>query len=203
MNYKKKRLVKLKKLLFFSNNKNKIVEINHLFKNYKLKIISPNDFNFFNDPKEIGNSFAENAKIKSLYGYKNFQIACFAEDSGICIEALNWKPGIYSKRFLNKYKNKVECFEDIINNVKATGKSKAYFQTSVCLTLKQNYHIVFEGKVYGTISFKIKGKSGFGYDPIFIANNELETFSQMSQIRKNKISHRSIAINKLINFLFN
>ena len=203
MNFKKKRLVKLKKLLFFSNNNNKIIEINHLFRNLKLEIISPNDYNFIGEPEETGNSFAENAKIKSFFGYENFEVACFAEDSGICIEALGWKPGIFSKRYLSSYKNKFNCFRNIIDKIKHTGKVRAYFQTSVCLTLKKNYHLVFEGRINGTISQKILGKSGFGYDPIFIPDGELETFSQMGKIKKNKISHRSIAINKLINFLSN
>ena len=203
MNFKKKHLVKLKKLLFFTNNNNKIIEINHLFRNLKLEIISPNDYNFIGEPEETGNSFAENAKIKSLFGYENFETACFAEDSGICIEALGWKPGIFSKRHLSSYKNKFNCFRNIIDKIKHTGKVRAYFQTSVCLTLKKNYHLVFEGRINGTISQKILGKSGFGYDPIFIPDGELETFSQMGKIKKNKISHRSIAINKLINFLSN
>ena len=203
MSFKKRQLVKLDKILFFSNNNNKVIEINHLFKNLKLEIISPNDYNFIGEPKETGNSFAENAKIKSLFGYENFRTACFAEDSGICIEALGWKPGIFSKRHLSSFKDKFSCFKDIINKVKLTGKTKAYFQTSVCLTLKKNYHLVFEGKINGTISQKIKGGGGFGYDPIFIPDGGLETFSQMSKMQKNKISHRSIAINKLINFLSN
>ena len=193
----------MKKLLFFSNNNNKLIEINQLFKNLKLEIISPDNYNFIGDPEETGNSFAENAKIKSLFGYENFEVACFAEDSGICIEALGWKPGIFSKRYLSSFKNKFSCFREIINKVKHTEKVRAYFQTSVCLTLKKNYHLVFEGKINGTISQKISGKGGFGYDPIFIPDGEFETFSQMDKMKKNKISHRSIAINKLINFLSN
>ena len=203
MNFKKKHLVKLKKILFFSNNKNKIIEINLLFRNLGLQITSPNDYNFIGEPEETGNSFAENAKIKSSFGYENFGMACFAEDSGICIEALGWKPGIFSKRYLGGFKNKFICFKEIIDKVKLTGKVRAHFQTSVCLTLKKNYHIVFEGKINGTISKKISGDGGFGYDPIFIPDGELETFSQMSKIQKSKISHRSIAIKKLINFLSN
>tara|TARA_B100000575_G_scaffold286999_1_gene284601 strand:- start:887 stop:1468 length:582 start_codon:yes stop_codon:yes gene_type:complete len=193
----------LRKLLFFTNNNNKLVEVNQLFKDLKTELILPSKFNFFDEPEETGYTFAENAKIKSSFGYKNFGVECFAEDSGICIEALGWKPGVYSKRFLNRFKDNFRCFENIIDRVKVTGKVRAYFQTSVCLTLNKNYHLVFEGKVKGTISKKIRGKSGFGYDPIFIPDGELKTFSQMSKMQKNKTSHRSIAINKLINFLSN
>ena len=193
----------MKKILFFSNNLDKIKEIKSLFKELDIKVLTPKDFNLFNEPKENGSSFAENAKIKSLFGYENFEMACFAEDSGICIEALGWKPGIFSKRHLSGFKNKFICFKEIIDKVKLTGKVRAYFQTSVCLTLKKNYHLVFEGKINGTISKKISGTGGFGYDPIFIPDGELETFSQMSKMQKSKISHRSIAIKKLINFLSN
>ena len=104
---------------------------------------------------------------------------------------------------INSFGNERKCFEYILDKVNKTSKNKAYFQTSVCLTLKQNYHVVFEGKVFGTISQKIKGEGGFGYDPIFIPDGNLVTYSQMNKAQKNKISHRSIAIKKLINFLSN
>jgi len=193
----------LKKLLFYSNNNNKISEITNLFKNISIKILSPKDFNLNFEPNEIGNSFAQNAKIKSEFGNKKINIPCFADDSGICIEALNWKPGIYSKDFINSFKNNHECFRYVIGKVKKSRKYKAYFKTSICLTTQKNYHIVFEGKVNGTISFNSIGRNGFGYDPIFIPDGYTKTFSEIGTNQKNLISHRSIAINKLINFLSN
>ena len=193
----------MKKILFFSSNIGKINEIRNLFKNYKIKILSNRDFNIENEPNEYGSSFAENAKIKSLYGYKKTGVASFADDSGICIEALKWKPNIYSKRFINSFKNRDECFRFIINKVKKSGKNKAYFQTSICLTLKNNYHIIFEGRVSGKISHKILGVSGFGFDPIFVPGGYSKSFGELTNSYKNKISHRSIATNKLISFLFN
>jgi len=193
----------LKKILFFSNSPDKLIEIKSLFKNFSTKVYSPKDFWISHEPKELGKSFAENAKIKSSYGYKSTKIPCFADDSGISIEALNWKPNIYSKRFIESFKNRNECFKYIINKIKQSGKFKAHFKTSVCLTLSNASHIIFEGKINGTISIRPKGKNGFGYDPIFIPINAKKTFAEINKKEKNRLSHRSIAINKLINFLFN
>mgnify|MGYP001349625492 CR=1 FL=1 len=176
----------MKKILFYSNNKNKILEIRNLFKNIPIKIFSPKDFNLNFEPNEIGESFAHNAKIKSEFGNKKVNIPCFADDSGICIEALNWKPDIYSKNFINSFKNNHDCFEYIFNKVKKSRKNKAYFKTSICMTTKKSHHIVFEGKVNGTISLKSTGGNGFGYDPIFIPEGYTKTFSEIKTKHKNR-----------------
>ncbi len=193
----------MKKILFFSNNNNKIGEVKKLLNQLSIEIFCPNDLNILYEPKEVGSSFAENAKIKSSFGFQRSQIPSFADDSGICIEALNWKPGISSRKFLSNFENENECFKYIFSKVQDTGKNKAYFKTSICLTTKFNYHIVFEGNIKGTISKCAKGKGGFGYDPIFIPSGYSQTFGEFSKIKKNNISHRSIAINKLMNFLAN
>ncbi len=193
----------MKNILFFSNNSNKFNEVGKLLLNKKIKLMSPLDFNIITEPKENGLSFSENAKIKSSFGYKKIKIPCFADDSGICIEALNWKPNIYSKRFIDSFDNKTDCLQHIIKKVKKSGKNKAFFETSICYTIKENYHIVFKGRVDGTISDDILGNKGFGYDPIFIPNGFTKTFGQLKTNEKNLISHRSIALNKFLNFLFN
>ncbi len=189
--------------LFFSNNIDKIREIKSLTNYLKIKIVSPADFGFKQEPLETGKSFSENAKIKSLFAFNKLKVPSFADDSGICIEALNWKPNIYSKRFIENFKNKNDCLRHIIRKTAKTKKFRAYFKTSISLTLSANYHIIFEGRVDGTISRKIIGKHGFGYDPIFIPNGERKTFAQMKIFEKNLISHRSIALAKLINFFPN
>ena len=193
----------MNKIFFFSNNIGKQKEIKTLFKKFGINIFFPKDFKITHEPKEVGYSFAENAKIKSLFGYEKAHIPCFADDSGISIEALGWKPNIMSKRFIDSFKNSTECFNYIIKKTKQSGKIKAYFKTSICYTFEKNYHVLFEGKIEGIISGKIKGKNGFGYDPIFLPNGSLKTFGEMTDMEKNSHSHRSIAINKLINFLFN
>ena len=133
-----------------------------------IKIYNLNFYNKIKEPIESGKSFAENAKIKSYCGLKEFKIPCFADDSGICIEALNNRPGIKSKRFLEEFKTYKHAFEYIILNVINKKNDKNFFKTAICLSIKKNYHVVFEGIINGRISTKPKGVNGFGYDPIFI-----------------------------------
>ncbi len=191
----------MRQLFFFSNNKNKIIEIKKIFKKHSLRILSLNDLNINDEPKENGQTFEENAKIKSDYGFNKTGIPCFADDSGICIESLNWKPGVLSKRFLNSFKSNEYCFRSVIKSIKSSGKKHAYFKTSISLTIKNDQSIVFNGKIEGEISDQIKGEFGFGYDPIFIPKFYKKTLAELSTKEKNKISHRSIAVTKLINFL--
>ena len=193
----------MRQLLFFSNNKNKIIEIKKIFKKFKLELLSLNDLNISNEPEETGKTFEENAKIKSDYGFNKTGIPCFADDSGICIESLNWKPGVLSKSFLNNFKSDQACFKSIIRSTKKNNKQNAYFNTSISLTVKNNQNIIFNGKIDGKIAERAKGKFGFGYDPIFIPNNYNKTFAELSIKEKNEVSHRSIAVTKLINFLTN
>jgi len=193
----------LKNLLFFSSNQDKIFEIKKIFKNTNKEILSLNDFPKIKIPKETGREFVDNAKIKSLYGFKKFKIPCFADDSGICISALNNKPGIRSKRFFEKFKNKKELFKYIIKKVYNSGKTYAYFTTIICFTVKAEQYVIFKGDIAGNITTSPRGKNGFGYDPLFIPIGYNKTFAEMSTNEKNTISHRSLAINKFINFLSN
>ena len=188
----------MNKIFFFSNNVGKQEEIKTLFKNFRINIFFPEDFKITYEPKEVGNSFANNAKIKSLFGYEKTHIPCFADDSGISIEALGWKPNIMSKRFIDSFKNSTECFNYIIKKTKQSGKIKAYFKTSICYTFEKNYHVLFEGKIEGIISGKIKGKNGFGYDPIFEELSSKLTFAEMDNDLKDLYSHRGKALKKII-----
>ena len=193
----------MRKLFFFSNNKNKIIEIKKIFNKFNLEILSSNDLNISEEPEESGQTFEENAKIKSDYGFYKTGIPCFADDSGICIESLNWKPGVLSKRFLNNFKSIEACFESIIRSTKKNSKRNAYFKTSISLSVKDGQNVIFNGQIDGKISGQAKGRFGFGYDPIFIPKNYNKTLAELSTKDKNEISHRSIAVTKLINFLIN
>ena len=193
----------MRQILFFSNNKNKVIEIKKIFKKFNLKLLSLSDVGIDDEPEESGQNFEENAKIKSDYGFSKTGIPCFADDSGICIEALNWKPGVLSKRFLNNFKSNDACFDNIIKSVKKNSKQNACFKTSISLTIKNNQNIIFNGKIDGKISAQAKGRFGFGYDPIFIPINYSKTLAELNTKEKNEISHRSIAVTKLINFLTN
>ena len=191
----------MSKLIFFSFNQNKIQEVKKILNYNKLKLLTLNDFPIVNEPKEVGSSFSENAIIKSTFGFKKFGLPCFADDSGICISAINNKPGIKSKRFLEQNGGFKKTFEIIINEAKRKKNFDAYFQTTIALTIAENNTICFEGVVKGRIPDKPLGKRGFHYDPIFIPNGTKKTYAQMLIEEKNKISHRAIALNKLKKFL--
>ena len=188
-------------LLFFSHNHKKITEINQIFHSSKFKIQNLNSFSKVKEPRETGNTFSENAKIKSQFGYKMFNMPCFADDSGFCVEALNNQPGVKSRRFFNKFPSQKKAFQYIISNVIKKNNNNAFFVTAISLTHKKNYHIIFLGRVNGTVSITPKGEGGFGYDPIFIPENQNKTFAEMSPLEKNRISHRKIAVTKLKSFL--
>ena len=188
-------------ILFFSNNNNKIIEISNLFFNEKIKILNLNDFKEIESPKEVGKTFEENAKIKSLFGLMNFGKMCFADDSGICIESIMGGPGVNSKQFLLSEKKNLNVFDNIINKCKKKNNFNAFFQTTICLSINKDKHIYFTGMIKGKISKKVRGSEGFGYDPIFIPNGHKATFAEMKVNEKNKISHRAIATIKLKKFL--
>ena len=166
------------------------------------KIHNLNSFKNIQEPKETGETFSANAKIKSLYGQKKFNMPCFADDSGFCVEALNDKPGVQSKRFLEKFSSDSDAFDYIITNVRKKNNDKAFFVTAISLTLNTNHHIIFLGRIDGKVSLEPLGENGFGYDPIFIPVNYKKTFAEMGSKQKNKISHRMIAVTKLQSFLF-
>ena len=191
----------MKNLLFFSHNNKKVAEVEKILSRKDIKIYNLNFYNKIKEPIESGKSFAENAKIKSYCGLKEFKIPCFADDSGICIEALNNKPGIKSKRFLNEFETYKHAFDHIISRVINKKNDRAFFKTAICLSIKKNHHIIFEGRVNGRISRKPKGINGFGYDPIFIPKGYKKTFGEMNFNYKERISHRAIAFKKLSNYL--
>ena len=191
----------MKEIIFFSHNKYKIKEILILFQKSNFNILSLNNFPKIKEPEETGSSFEENAKIKSKYGFKHLKLPCFADDSGICIRALGNLPGIESKRFLKENGSYEKTFKSIIDKTKKFNDRHAYFQTSISLTINYNKIIFFKGVIRGKISSEPKGDFGFHYDPIFIPEGYNKTFAEMSSDEKNKISHRSIATQKLKKYL--
>lgn len=193
----------MRTIIFFSHNLKKISEINKLFACTEINVSGLEGYNKINEPKENGKSFFENAKIKSKLGFEKFKLPCFADDSGLCIEALKGKPGIYSKRFFKKFQNKKETFKYIIKKTEEKQNNFAKFVTVICLTLRKDQHIFFKGEILGQISKKPKGSFGFGYDPIFIPKGLNKTLAEIAENSKNRISHRGEAVRKLIDFLSN
>ena len=128
----------MKEIIFFSNNENKIQEISNLFIKFNYKLLSLNDYKNTVSPIENGKTFKDNAKIKSIYCFKKFNKICFADDSGICIDALNGGPGINSKKYLESDNKTNSVLNKIIAVVKNKNKYNAFFETSICLTLNTN-----------------------------------------------------------------
>jgi len=189
----------MKELVFATQNKHKLEEIQQAI-NGQFRIISLFDLNYFEDIPETGETLMENALQKANFIYQNYEKDCFADDTGLEIEALNGEPGVYSARYAGNGRS----FEDNMNKVleKLHNKTnrKACFKTVIALIYKkQTYY--FEGIVNGTITTEKKGKEGFGYDPIFLPNGYTKTFAELSLEEKNKMSHRAIASKKLIHFL--
>ena len=190
-----------KDIIFFSNNKNKIIEINNLFKGVPFNLLDLKSFRKISSPLESGLTFKENAKIKAQFGLKKFKKICFADDSGISIDSLSGKPSVNSKGFLEGNNNQNKILNKIIISAKEKDNFDAFFQTTICLSLNLKKNVYFNGIVKGTISKKISGLNGFGYDPIFIPSGHDRTFAEMKTEEKNLLSHRGIAFNKLKKYL--
>ena len=192
---------KIKEILIGTHNKGKIKEISYLL-NKKIKKISPFQLNI-KSPIENGKSFKSNSELKARYFYKKSKIVTISDDSGLCIQCLNGKPGIYSARWAKKYGGFKQAMTKIIELVKNKNKKKKMQNTKakfVCsLTIYLNYKkkITTIGEVRGNISSKILGKNGFGYDSIFIPTGHKLTFGQMGKRKKILIDHRHIAFTKL------
>ena len=187
------------KLVFASNNLNKIEEIQNLLP-ASIKILSLKDIGCFEDIPETADTIEGNAILKANYVTDKYGYDCFADDSGLEIDYLNGAPGVYSARFAGKQKNDQDNIEKVLNELSGVLNRKANFKTVIALNLNNEQHL-FTGIIDGTIISSQKGTKGFGYDPIFQPNNYSITFAEMEQNEKSKISHRGKAVAKLLIFL--
>ena len=185
----------MKKILIGTHNKGKFKEIAYLVsKEYKK--ISPLSLNI-KSPKETGKSFIANSKLKVRFFSKFVNYPVLSDDSGICIKALNNKPGIYSARLAKKYGSFYNAMKFILKKLENKKDRAATFVCSLSYKTSNQKIVSVQGKLKGKISLSIKGKNGFGYDPIFIPLNKKITFGQMSKLKKIKMDHRFIAFQKL------
>ena len=182
----------MKKILIGTHNKGKFKEIAHLLSK-KLKKVSPISLKI-KSPKETGKSFNSNSRLKVKYFSKHVDYPVISDDSGLCIQALKNRPGIYSARLAKKHGSFFNAMKFILKKMK---KKKNRNATFVCNLSSMNLLHYEDWKVNGIISKKILGKKGFGYDPIFIPLNNKITFGQMPKAKKIKLDHRFIAFNKL------
>ena len=185
----------MKKILIGTHNKGKFKEIAHLISK-KFKKISPISLRI-KSPRETGKSFISNSRLKVNFFSKHVDFPVISDDSGLCVEALQNKPGIYSARLAKKQGSFFKAMKFILKKLEKKKNRKAIFVCSLSYKNQRGKIISAEGKLKGNIANKILGKKGFGYDPIFIPLNKKPTFGQMSKLKKIKMDHRFIAFQKL------
>ena len=185
----------MKKILIGTHNVGKFKEIAYLISK-KYKKISPISLKI-KSPKETGKSFISNSKLKVNFFSKHVNYPVISDDSGLCIKALNNKPGIYSARLAKKHGSFFKAMKFILKKMKNKKNRSAVFVCSLTYISNKENIISVTGKIKGSISYKIKGSKGFGYDPIFIPHLEAVTFGQMPKNKKIKMDHRYIAFKKL------
>ena len=186
-------------LIFATHNQNKVKEISAILPSI-IKLKSLNDLNFTDQIPETSKTLKGNALIKARTIFHEFQRDCFADDTGLEVEALNGAPGVYSARYAGNKKRDGDNIYKLLKELRNHENTKAQFRTVIAL-IYNHKEFIFEGIIKGKIIKEIKGGNGFGYDPIFQPENHLLSFAELSTEKKNKISHRAIAFRKLIDFL--
>ena len=186
-------------LVFATNNAHKLEEVQQMIGD-RFKLISLADIGCHEDIPETGVTFEENAQLKTDYLKERFNVDCFADDSGLEVDALQGEPGVYSARYAGT-RDMEKNIDLVLERLGDNPNRTARFKTVISLNMNNEQHF-FEGSIEGKIITERIGTKGFGYDPIFIPNGYDVTFAEMSLEEKNRISHRSVAVQKLCKFLF-
>jgi XTP/dITP diphosphohydrolase len=187
------------KLVFATNNKHKFVEIRHRIGNL-VHLISLNELGFNGEIPETHITLEENAAEKAFFIFKKYRLNCFADDTGLEIEALSGRPGVLSARYAGQESFSEKNITKVLRELRGVKNREARFRTVIAL-VDNGRLISFEGRIDGVILQKQKGSEGFGYDSIFLPDGFYQTFAEMSLEEKNRISHRTIAVDKLIDYL--
>ncbi|MGC6428446.1 MAG: non-canonical purine NTP diphosphatase [Flavobacteriales bacterium] len=187
------------KIVFATNNPNKVKEIKALLPD-SIEILSLKDISCNEELPENCDTLEDNATQKAYYVYDNYGYNCFADDSGLEIDALEGRPGVYSARYAGPDCVASDNIDKVLDELNGEQNRDACFRTIISLVIDGN-EVQFEGSVDGYITSDRQGEKGFGYDPIFIPENSLVSYAQMSINNKNEISHRSKAVKKLIKYL--
>jgi len=187
------------KIVFATNNPNKLAEIRQLMPK-GIVILSLKDINCFEELPETSETLEDNAAQKAFYVFDNYGQNCFADDTGLEIDALDGRPGVYSARYAGLECKPEDNIQKILEEMKGEMNRDASFRTIISLVI-DGEEFQFEGEVEGQIIPEKWGKKGFGYDPIFLADGHEKSFAQMSMEEKGAISHRGLAVKKLIQFL--
>lgn len=187
------------KLVFASNNLNKIKEIQSIL-NGSIQLLSLEDIGCYEEIPETADTIEGNAILKANYVTEKYGYDCFADDTGLEVKALNGEPGVYSARYAGEQKNADDNMNKLLEALKNEENRSAQFKTVIALNLEGKQHL-FTGLAKGNITLNKTGNHGFGYDPIFQPENYTETFAELASEIKNKISHRAKATEQLIDFL--
>lgn len=189
-----------RKLVFATNNAHKLKEVAAILRD-KVELLSLNDIDCQTDIPETAETLEGNALLKSSYIYKNYHLDCFADDTGLEVEALNGAPGVYSARCAEGEGHDAQAnMLKLLHELEGKENRKAQFRTVISLILDGKEYL-FEGVIKGEIIKEKRGDSGFGYDPIFRPDGYDKTFAELGNDIKNKISHRALAVEKLCEFL--
>ncbi|MFY9598415.1 MAG: non-canonical purine NTP diphosphatase [Dysgonamonadaceae bacterium] len=189
----------MRKIVFATNNQHKLDEIRKITEG-KIEILSLNDIGSNDEIEETGSTLEENALIKARFIKNKYGYDCFAEDTGLEVEALENAPGVYSARYAGDACRDEDNIKKLLDNLKGIANRKARFRTVIDL-LMNNEQYFFEGDIKGHKIDEKRGSAGFGYDPIFVPEGYDQTFAELGEEIKNRISHRSIATQKLVDFL--
>lgn len=189
----------MKKLVFASANANKIKEIKALLPTH-FELVTLDEIGFQEDIPETSDTIPGNAIQKTTYLKEKIALDCFSDDTGLIIPALNGEPGVYSARYAGPQRNATDNMNLVLEKLVNQSDRSAYFMTTIALWYENELHL-FEGKVTGEIIGDKKGDEGFGYDPIFVPENQGKTFAEMSMEEKSKFSHRARAFEKMMLFL--
>jgi len=188
------------KFCFASHNKNKIRELNQMLSGLH-EIVGLNEIGVTEEIPETGETFSENSLIKAKYVFEKFHLPVFADDSGLEVGALNGEPGVFSARYAGPAKNDEENIQLLLKNLGSNTNRVARFKTVITLIEEDGTESQFSGTIEGAIIKEKRGAHGFGYDPIFIPNGHEKTFAELPSEIKNRISHRAVAVKKLIDHL--
>ena len=186
-------------LVFATNNSHKLQEVRQILADVA-KVVSLAEIGCHEDVPEKGLTLEANALQKAQFVATKYGVYCFADDTGLEVEALNMRPGVFSARYAGDDKKSEKNIEKLLQELQPYENKKARFRTVIALVSNRGNYL-FEGVINGHIIAEKRGSSGFGYDPVFIPEHHTQSFAEMSENKKNAISHRAMAVKKLLQFL--
>jgi XTP/dITP diphosphohydrolase len=188
------------RLCFATNNKHKLEEAYDII-GRRIQIASLEEINCREELPETSDTLQGNSFQKAEYVFTHYKVPCFADDTGLEVEALDGEPGVYSARYAGEHKSSADNISLLLKKLEGKSTRKACFRTVITLLGMEKRPLYFDGAVYGTITLECRGVSGFGYDPIFIPEGHQQTFAEMNLQEKSQLSHRAIALKKLEGYL--